>query len=134
MTVTSRRCIDLVGTTDAPALARRFTAVFLADAEISCGHPGSPGSRDAVLLVASELVTNAVRHAPGPCTLCLAACDRGVLVEVRDTSAAPPRPRIPDITGELGGWGWTMLNRLADEVLVLPGRDGGKTVRTCLPW
>ncbi|GAA2930572.1 ATP-binding protein [Streptomyces enissocaesilis] len=134
MTVTSRRCIDLAGATDAPALARQFTTGFLADAENSRGHPGSPGATDAVLLVASELVTNAVRHAPGPCTLCLATWDGGVLIEVRDTSAALPRPRVPDITGALGGWGWGLVNRLADDVLVLSGPDGGKTVRTCLAW
>ncbi|MFV0126707.1 ATP-binding protein [Streptomyces sp. HMX112] len=129
-----RHRIDLADTTDAPARARRTAADFLAEVGRVRGQPGSPAAVDAVLLVASELVTNAVRHAPGPCTLCLALHDEGVLIEVSDTSPTPPRPRAPDISGVGGGWGWTLIARLADEVRVLPEPGGGKTVRIRLPW
>ncbi|MER7108366.1 ATP-binding protein [Streptomyces sp. NPDC000229] len=134
MTTTFQRCIDLDGGTVAAARAREFTARFMNDAEQARGHPASRAATDAVLLVASELVTNAVRHTAGPCTLCLAAYEGGVLVEVRDTSAEPPQPRTPDITGARGGWGWALITRLADDVSVLPAPDGGKAVRTRLPW
>ncbi|MET9801057.1 ATP-binding protein [Streptomyces sp. NPDC006368] len=132
--MTVQRRIDLTHSTDAPAQARRIVAAFLAEVERVHGHPSSATTVDAVLLVASELVTNAVRHTPGPCTLSLTLQDQGVLVEVSDTSPALPRPRLPDITGACGGWGWPMIDRLADEVRVTRGPGGGKTVRTRLSW
>ncbi|WP_251016553.1 ATP-binding protein [Streptomyces sp. ISL-99] len=60
--------------------------------------------------------------------------DESVLVEVSDTSASPPRPRAPDVTGAHGGWGWTLIARVANEVRVMPGPGGGKTVLVRLPW
>jgi hypothetical protein len=54
-------------------------------------------SVDDVLVVISELVTNAVRHAPCPEIGFTATCGGGLLlIEVEDGSAAahpPPRPR-----------------------------------------
>ncbi|MFI6103066.1 ATP-binding protein [Streptomyces sp. NPDC051310] len=134
MTVSVQRCVDLHEAPDAPARARRVATGFLTEAERVYGGPASPAVTDAVLLVTSELVTNAVRHAPGPCTLRLTLHDESVLVEVSDTSASPPRPRAPDITGARGGWGWTLIARVANEVRVIPGPGGGKTVLARLPW
>ncbi|KUH40714.1 MULTISPECIES: ATP-binding protein [Streptomyces] len=128
------RSLDLTGTATASARARETAAAFLAESVRRRGRPASPAASDAVLLVASELVTNAVRHAPGPCTLRLTAHEEAVVVEVTDTNPAPPEPRAPDITGRQGGWGWKLVTRLADDVRVLPGPDGGKTVSTRLPW
>ncbi len=132
--MTVQRRVDLAHSTDAPAQARRIATAFLAEVERVRGRPSNPTVADAVLLVASELVTNAVRHTSGPCTLCLILHEHGVLVEVSDRSPALPKPRIPDVTGARGGWGWTMIDRLADEVRTTSGPDGGKTVRTRLPW
>lgn len=49
-----------------------------------------PALVEAVVLVVSELVTNAVRHAPGPVELLLEADETSASVGVRDTSAVHP--------------------------------------------
>ncbi|GAA1548519.1 ATP-binding protein [Streptomyces albidochromogenes] len=134
MTANMQRRIDLDGTTQAPAHARETTTSFLAEAERLRGRPASQNTLHAMLLVASELVSNAVRHAPGPCSLCLTLHDKGVLVEVSDTSPVSPRLRAPDTTGRFGGWGLQMVNRLAGELHTVPGPGDGKTVRARLPW
>ncbi|OEJ21305.1 hypothetical protein AR457_36335 [Streptomyces agglomeratus] len=131
----SMQChIDLAGTSDAPGQAREMATGFLADAERIRGKPTSPDTTGAVLIVVSELVTNAIRHAPGLCTLRLTLHDEGVLIEVSDTSPVLPRMRAPDVTGASGGWGMQMITRLAGEVQTVPGPGPGKTVRTRLPW
>ncbi|WUH89426.1 ATP-binding protein [Streptomyces sp. NBC_00433] len=83
-----------------------------------------------VLLVVSELVTNAVRHAPGPLTLRVGLLPGGIGISVRDTSPSLPRARTPDRTG---GRGWFIVQSLARRVHVDP-RPGGKTVRAELDW
>ncbi|MYS50586.1 SpoIIE family protein phosphatase, partial [Streptomyces sp. SID6013] len=49
------------------------------------------GTRDSVLLLVSELVTNAVRHARGPITVRLIRAGPGLLCEVGDTGNGRPR-------------------------------------------
>ena len=69
--------------------------------------------RDAVLLT-SELVTNAVLHAPGTCVL-EAQFSQDPLwlrVDVFDTSAQLPVPRQPSGNG-LGGHGLHMVDTIA---------------------
>lgn len=72
---------------------------------------------DAVLLVVSELVTNAVRHTTGWWRLHLTAGQDTLVVEMDDSSPLPPVPREPDFTGG-GGFGWHMVLRLAGQVEV----------------
>ncbi|MFD7919326.1 ATP-binding protein [Streptomyces sp. NPDC059740] len=87
-----------------------------------------PGAdRGAVLLVVTELVTNAARHATGWWRLSLRA-DYGVLTaEVEDHSTEPPRPRAPDNTTGTGGLGWHIAERLTSELRYLV-HEHGKTV------
>lgn len=105
--------------------------------------PG-PDAADSLILVVSELVTNAVRHGGGRYTLALSASPDALTVTVGDRSSVRPRPRTPDTAGGGGGFGWHLVELLADEVTVLPGRAGGwsagrgsalrgKTVRAVLP-
>ncbi|MEU6478605.1 ATP-binding protein [Streptomyces sp. NPDC047017] len=86
-------------------------------------------------LVVSELITNVVRHAPGPCGLSLEAEPEGgiVRISVWDTSPLPPRPRAPD-AGRVGGHGLEIVQALSDTVTVTD-REGGKqiTARLVLP-
>ncbi|MGW0563095.1 ATP-binding protein [Streptomyces sp. NPDC003016] len=134
MSASMQRRIDLAGTSDAPAQARETATGFLADVERVRGKPTSADTTGAVLIVVSELVTNAVRHAPGPCTVRLTLHGDGVLIEVSDTSTVLPCLRAPDVTGATGGWGMQMITRLAGEIHTVPGPGPGKTVRTRLPW
>jgi len=80
-----------------------------------------------VLVLVSELVTNAVVHAPGPCCLYLVEAEAELTIAVSDTSMAPPRPRVPDLAGS-GGFGWVLLRRLARRVDVYLRPPWGKTV------
>ncbi|MGX1882154.1 ATP-binding protein [Streptomyces sp. NPDC055287] len=82
---------------------------------------------DAVLLVVSELVANAVRHTSGWWRLTLHAGPEELVVEIDDSSDQPPVPRKPDFGGG-GGFGWHMVQRLAGRVEVRP-LPGGKRVR-----
>jgi anti-sigma regulatory factor (Ser/Thr protein kinase) len=120
----ARVSTDFDGSPACIARARRTAAAFLAD------H--APQVRDAVrvdvLLVVSELVTNAVRYAPGPLTLVLALADGGLEITVRDTSSRPPRPRTP---GPTGGFGLPTVQRLARRTHVAT-HPGGKSVRVLM--
>ncbi|MEU6108525.1 ATP-binding protein [Streptomyces albidoflavus] len=87
---------------------------------------------DAVVLVVSELVTNALRHGGGRCTLDLTAHPDGIEVAVHDRSPRAPRMRTPDLTGRTGGFGWPMVNRLSRATAVNRRADGGKTVSALL--
>ena len=93
----------------APSVARHALADWLRRV------PCEQGTVDEVVLVASELVTNAVVHARSA-PLFKAVFDDGWLrLEVHDDSADPPTMRAPrhdgyglHIVSQLAdGWGWT---------------------------
>lgn len=91
------------------------------------------GAADTVVLVVSELVTNALRHGGGTCTLDLAARPDSIEVAVHDPSHHAPRMRTPDLDGGTGGFGWPMVNRLTTATSVTCRASGGKTVSASLP-
>lgn len=82
-----------------------------------------------VLLVVSELVTNACLHAGGPEELRI-GCDNKVLrVEVSDRGAGQPAPRTPHRAGRPGGHGMFIVQRLClDWGVVRAPEVAGKTV------
>ncbi|MEU4104636.1 ATP-binding protein [Streptomyces tanashiensis] len=85
---------------------------------------------DDLLLVTSELVTNAHRHGGGVTSFGIAVgCDR-VTVSVADSSGEPPRHELRE---ELrpGGFGWPIVLRLCREVTV-DTRPDGKTVHAAV--
>ncbi|WP_329453869.1 ATP-binding protein [Streptomyces sp. NBC_01497] len=88
---------------------------------------------DSVVLVVSELVTNAVRHGGGTYTLHLTAHPDLIEVAVDDPSSQAPRMRTPDLDGAGGGFGWGMVNDLAHSTNVTHRPSGGKTVSALLP-
>jgi hypothetical protein len=63
---------------------------------------GLEGFADVVELLVSELVTNALHHAPGMCRLTLSAVDGLVRCEVEDGSTELPRPHQPGAYEERG--------------------------------
>jgi anti-sigma regulatory factor (Ser/Thr protein kinase) len=102
--------------------ARRIARGFLSAAE----PPVDGATAMDVLLAVSELVTNAVTHAPGPCTLELESSEAGVLVAVSDGHRAAPVPSAPRPPGH-GGLGLHMLTALAGGLRTRL-RPDGKTV------
>ncbi|MFP3965666.1 ATP-binding protein [Actinomadura fulvescens] len=74
---------------------------------------GLDGHGDVCLILISELVTNAVRHAgPGLITVQLVLDHRQLVCGVSDTSPEPPVPSSPGLDDE-GGRGLTLLAELS---------------------
>ncbi len=129
LTVPSALHVDLGNCPETAGRARHLADEFLRGLEPAVQQEAI----DAVLLVVSELVTNAVRHAGGPsCSLHLSACPEAIAVAVSDASHLLPQPRTPDVLGEGGGFGWSMVCQLADAVAVTD-EAGGKTVSALIP-
>ncbi|TWV33679.1 ATP-binding protein [Streptomyces misionensis] len=109
--------------------ARAAVAALLGSAHPA---PVRRSVQDAQLVV-SELVTNAAKHAPGPCALGLELLPgaRALRISVTDTSREPPRPRPPDPT-RVGGHGLHLVTVLSRdlEVTMLPE---GKRVTATVP-
>lgn len=86
-----------------------------------------PGARDAVLLMTSELVTNAVIHARTTFDVGLTVGERSVVVTVFDRNVGghrePSGPAMRD-----GGRGLVLVRELADTWSVHRPSGGGKTV------
>jgi anti-sigma regulatory factor (Ser/Thr protein kinase) len=125
----SHRTADwrLAGEADAAALAREYLKDFLSG-DAGC----EPPARDALIAV-SELVTNAVIHAPGPISLSVRDDGRELQIAVGDTSTAEPRLRDPDLIDGNGGLGLRILAAMGIHLDVRPGDEGGKVVSVVLP-
>jgi anti-sigma regulatory factor (Ser/Thr protein kinase) len=80
-------------------------------------------TRARALLLASELVTNAVRHGGDSSRVTLSCDSDEVRVAVADTNTALPRVLAPDPEHQ-GGLGMWLIEHLADEWGVDPGPDG----------
>ncbi|WP_240139054.1 ATP-binding protein [Streptomyces sp. MUM 178J] len=111
-------------------LARDFTRQALYDwGWLPAATADRRAAAEDVLLVVSELVTNACLHAEGPDELRV-ACDGKVLrLEVTDRGSGQPAPRNPHRAGRPGGHGMFIVQRLCLDwgVLRTPGAPG-KTV------
>lgn len=102
------------------ASARRLASAVLAEAD------ASPGRVADVLMVVSELVTNAHRHTGGLTGFSVSIHLGAVVVEVSDSSPRLPeeQPWAPD---QPGGFGWMISNRLTDN-LSIDVTPAGKTI------
>jgi anti-sigma regulatory factor (Ser/Thr protein kinase) len=98
---------------------------------LSVVAPNGESGADAVVLVVSELVTNAVRHAGGVTGFRLEEGMGTVTVAVQDASPAPPRP-LPMDAREPGGFGWHLVQELSTDVQVHV-HSTGKTVWAAVP-
>ena len=95
--------------------------------------PSSTADRRAaaedVLLVVSELVTNACLHAGGPEELRMWRPHTAMRLAVVDGGAGEPAPRTPHRAGRPGGHGMFIVQRLClDWGVVRHGDQPGKTV------
>ncbi|MDX3537271.1 ATP-binding protein [Streptomyces sp. MB09-01] len=114
------------------ASAREATRAFLLHAA-RVRSPTRPENPDGVLLVVAELVTNALRHTDGPCTLHLGLHQDHIDIRVTDSSSRPPQPRPPHTDGT-GGWGWHLIHHLTTHVHISRTPDGGKAICAHAPW
>ncbi|MGW7257684.1 SpoIIE family protein phosphatase [Streptomyces sp. NPDC054834] len=90
---------------DAPARARAQVSALLRQWRTR------DDTRDTVLLLVSELVTNAVRFAAGPITVRLIRAGHGLLCEVGDTGNGRPRLSLGGLLDD-GGRGLHIVHRL----------------------
>lgn len=97
--------------------ARRFVLAHAPDLP--------PEVEDALELLTSELVTNAILHARTPLELGITVADESVLVTVHDLDLVRPEQR-PYAARE-GGWGLGLVRSLADDAAITADPDGGKT-------
>ncbi|MEU7029060.1 ATP-binding protein [Streptomyces sp. NPDC046275] len=122
-------------------VARDATAAFLRRATRPDVHPDTPSGlgpgadpapdrgtvvdvdTDTALLVVSELVTNAVKHAPGPLRLELALREGTLEISVCDGSTAGPVLRAPD-PERIGGHGMEIVAALCRYVVTEPTAHG----------
>ncbi|MFF3322331.1 ATP-binding protein [Streptomyces sp. NPDC002889] len=73
----------------------------------------APERIEVVVLLVSELVTNAHRHAGTDAWLHLDPTPDGVTLTVRDGNPAQPAQRTPDVNSVTGGFGLHLLDHLA---------------------
>jgi anti-sigma regulatory factor (Ser/Thr protein kinase) len=107
------------------AQAREAALAFLT--EVDDGHAPLPDrTRDDVELVVSELVTNALRHAPGACGLQVEMGPDGhaVRVAVWDTSADAPVAQ-PHNGGRIGGHGLEIVQAVS-RAMTVASRTAGR--------
>ncbi|WP_377271028.1 ATP-binding protein [Peterkaempfera sp. SMS 1(5)a] len=139
------RRLALVGTRGVVARSRDFTRGALQDWNwLPAEDDESLAVSEDVLLVVSELVTNACLHAGGPQELLLHCTEDTLRIEVADANPVHPEPRKPHERGKPGGHGLHIVGRLSRRWGVAgrppDGADGatghGKTVWVELdaPW
>ena len=115
----ARHRVDFDPVPESAALVRGFTAGVLQAA----GHDAVV---DTAVLLASEIVTNAIRHAGGACALVVSLDDDSVEVSVEDGDRRLPTPRQGERLGE-GGRGLVLVDALADQWGVRPLAGGKAT-------
>lgn len=87
---------------------------------------------EAIVLAASELVTNVVVHTDSEPSLSLTVEDGRVCVGVTDSS--PTAPEIREVEdGRVGGWGLRIVDDIAHAWGVEPAADGSKVVWFSVP-
>ncbi|WP_369214025.1 ATP-binding protein [Streptomyces flavofungini] len=121
----------LAGDDGCIAEARHFATSFLDQART--GHEVSVSARaqDLTQLVVSELVTNALKYAPGPVLMDLRIDDGTVEVAVWDSDPTVPAARESD-PGRIGQHGLEIVMRITDHLSV-QRESVGKRITARLP-
>ncbi|MFD3654223.1 ATP-binding protein [Streptomyces sp. NPDC058620] len=124
------RTISLRGASGIVPMARDFARQALYDwGWLPAAGADRRAAAEDVLLVVSELVTNACLHAGGPEELRIACTPKVLRVEVVDQGAGEPAPRTPHRAGRPGGHGMFIVQRLCLDWGVTRAPDApGKTV------
>ncbi|WP_225637125.1 ATP-binding protein [Streptomyces solaniscabiei] len=124
------RRADYDNVPDSIGVARDLARDFLADIS---RHTGVLSERTAgdIMLVVSELITNAARHDGGPRLLDLTCTKHEVEVTVWDTSAQLPT-RLPRDPHRIGGHGIEIVTALCSRFQA-ERVPGGKRVHASIP-
>lgn len=124
------RKLALSGESGIVPRARDFTRQALRDwGWLPAAGADRRAAAEDVLLVVSELVTNACLHAGGPDELRLRRNPKSVRLEVVDSGPGEPSPRTPHRAGRPGGHGMFIVQRLCLDWGVIRESDlPGKTV------
>jgi anti-sigma regulatory factor (Ser/Thr protein kinase) len=116
-TVRPTQCLNMgaefTGEPGCIAAARDLATRFLQQLRAEWLAPLDDRASDDVLLVVSELVTNAERHSHGPYVIDLEGTARYVSVTVYDSSTTLPRCFPPD-PARLGGHGMEIVRAVSD--------------------
>ncbi|MEV6959986.1 ATP-binding protein [Streptomyces sp. NPDC051207] len=126
------------GEVTSAAGARAYAASVVRRAWDAAAGAG-PREEDVIdlLLVVSELVTNAIRHGGGLAGFEAWAVEDGLRVAVHDHS--PVVPAVAYGPGSLpvghrgSGYGWPLILRLAREIAIDRRPEGGKTITVLVP-
>ncbi|MEW1698452.1 ATP-binding protein [Streptomyces sp. NPDC093249] len=124
------RTLALGETSGTVPLARDFTRTALHEwGWLPAATADRRAAAEDVLLVVSELVTNACLHAEGPERLRVLRLPKVLRLEVTDRGAGQPAPRTPHRSGRPGGHGMFIVQRLCLDwgIERTPGAPG-KTV------
>ncbi|SFC13649.1 Anti-sigma regulatory factor (Ser/Thr protein kinase) [Nocardioides terrae] len=116
---------QLRGTLSAPAEARRFVLSAMRKLR---GHVTRPDTDDIVLVV-SELVTNAVRADAAVIGLSLVVEDKHIRLEISDDAEGWPTPRRAG-ADDLSGRGLAIVDELADRWTTTELRPGKRVTVT----
>jgi Histidine kinase-like ATPase domain len=128
------RCINLSDAMGVVPLARDFTRQALYEwGWLPAVTNESRAAAEDILLVVSELVTNACLHGGGPRELRLQRTPKMpkiLRMEVTDSGPGDPAPRTPHRAGRPGGHGMFIVERLCLDWGVSRSAEGGpgKTV------
>ncbi|MGY1503289.1 ATP-binding protein [Streptomyces sp. QTS52] len=126
-----RRATQFTGEPGCIAAARAFAENFLEQLRKELCAPTDERIDGELVLVVSELVTNADRHSHGPYVLELEGTDTSVMVSVYDSSPALPLRYARD-PERIGRHGLEIVHALASEVTARQV-PVGKYVRAVLP-
>ncbi|WP_055530458.1 ATP-binding protein [Streptomyces graminilatus] len=121
------RSLTLAGESGVVPLARDFARQALyAWGWLPAATADRRAAAEDVLLVVSELVTNACLHAEGPDELWITCDSKVIRVEVSDSGTGQPAPRTPHRAGRPGGHGMFIVQRLCLDwgVVRTPGATG----------
>ncbi|MGW3286746.1 ATP-binding protein [Streptomyces sp. NPDC001002] len=123
------RTLNFDGASGVVPLARDFARQALYEwGWLPAASADRRATAEDVLLVVSELVTNACLHAEGPDELWISGDNKVIRVEVSDRGTGEPAPRTPHRAGRPGGHGMFIVQRLCLDwgVVRTPGTPGKK--------